>query len=681
MAFFNNWKNTVEFRQEAIHFLKNGYYTEYPEDTYEYDRYWDEQERRIKEGYVNSAGQKITGMHYLYLNFVMIYNKSEKKLTFPDFWDTDAWVFDELEAAMNAGEHLAILKARQKGGSLKAVVPLLKRFFFERNSMNYLGAYLEEKADRAWEMLAHMADHLDRHTPWKKQRNPDKKDFWKAQFQEVINNKKVWSGYKSELHKVTFKQNPAAGVGGAIDTFVYDEFGLAPTGDKTLEYLDPACSDGSKRTGIVIMVGSVGELKDCQALRKVFYNPSDNNCRKFENIWDKDGKYCGLFIPEHYSLKGFIDDEGNSMLDEAKAWCEGEREKRKRKDPEGYRLYISQHPFSPEEAFAQRKESDFPVQLIDNELHRIENESLWGIPIELEYNEAGKLYPKLETSRREIRDFPVVHETDKRGAIVIYKHPPKDGAQWGRFFAGVDTVKNIKTSTSVSLSACFIFERRTLQNGAFVGDEIVACYVGRYDDPKQHNEQMEKLIEYYNASALVENNVSSFIEHMIQKKKQRYLLRKTDVALIQELNLNSNTHAVYGITASPASNKKLIELVIDFLKEDLEKIFDDTTGELVKIIRGVNKVKDYMLLTEMVEYHEDLNVDRIMAFGYALMAARSAAQHMEMIVKDDHLDYVKINQEVIKNTVDSPFSRYNRAGMYMNDPSLIKYTKPFRNLK
>ncbi len=683
MAFFNEWRNTDEFRQEAQKFLKSGYYIEYPEDTYEYEAYWDEQEKYIKEGFTNSVGQHICGLHYLYLNFVMIYNKSEKKITLPDFWDTDAWVFDEMESAIIAGEHLAILKARQKGGSLKAIVPLLKRFYFDRNSMNYLGAFIEDKADRAWEMLSHMANHLDRHTPWKKSRNPDKKDFWKAQFQEVVGNKKVMSGFKSELHKVTFKQNPSYGVGGAIDTFVYDEVGLAPTVDKTLEYLDPACSDGTLRTGIVIMVGSVGELKDCQAFKKIYYKPGENACREFDNTWDKDGlgQKCGLFIPEYYSLKGFIDEHGNSMLEEARAWCEKERDKKKKKDPEGYRLYISQHPFSPEEAFAQRKESDFPVQLIDNEMHRIQNENLWGIPVDLEYNEAGKLYPIYSTSKREIRDFPVVHETDKRGAIIIYKHPPKEGAQYGRYFAGVDTVKNIKTTTSVSLSSCCIFERKTLQNGIFVGDEVVAFYTGRYDDPKKHNEEMEKLIEYYNASALVENNVSSFIEHMIQKKKQRYLLKKTDVALIQEMNLNANTHAVYGITTSTASKPKLLELVIEFLKEELEKVFDDVTGEVTKIVRGVNRVKDYMLLTEMVEYHDELNVDRIDAFGYALMAARSAAQHMDMIVKDNQYDYVEENRNINKLSVNTPFTGYNRANMMFNNPGLIKHSKPFRNIR
>ena len=66
------------------------------------------------------------------------------------------------------------------------------------------------------------------------------------------------------------------------------------------------------------------------------------------------------------------------------------------------------------------------------------------------------------------------------------------------------------------------------------------------------------MLEYYNAQALVEINVTSFTEYMIKNKKQRFLARKKDVALIGEMNLNTNTHADYGITASTQSNKKLI---------------------------------------------------------------------------------------------------------------------------
>lgn len=681
MAFFNQWCNTSEFRQEAAKFLKYGYYIEYPEGTYEYDKYWDEQEYLIENGMTNSAGQYICGLYYFYLNFVMIYNKAKKKLTFPDFWDTDAWVFDEMNQATIDGEHLCIVKARQKGGSLKSIVLPFKRFYFNRYSINYIAAFIEDKADRAWEMMVHMANHLDQHTAWKKNKSPEKTDYWKARFKENIGGKEQWAGFMSEMHKLTLKQNPAYGVGGAIDTFLYDEAGLAPTLSKTVKYVDPACSDGSIRTGTMIIVGSVGELKDCQDLKKLFYSPENDGFRKYENIWDEKatGTYCGLFIPEYYSLKGFIDEEGNSKLEEAKAWCEAQREIKRRSDPEDYRLYISQHPFSPEEAFAQRRESNFPVQLIDREMQRIESEGDFGTVVELEYNEEGNVYHKLDTKRTPIREFPVKASTDKRGATIIYEFP-KD-KKLGVYFAGVDTVKNIKTTTSVSLASVYIYKRKILRNGQIEPDGIVACYTGRFDDPVTHNEEMEKLIEFYNAQALVEVNVSSFVEHMIRKRKQKYLLRKSDVALINEMNFNQSTHTVYGITATPASNQKLIELIIEYLKESQDTVFDETTGEVIKTVKGVDRIRDYMALYEMREYVEDLNVDRMMALGYALMAGRSQAQHFDLSVQTDKLDYVEENKRINSKVVNTAFSGYNKGAIFFNNPELVKYKTPFRNLK
>ncbi len=682
MAFFNAWKNTNEFRLEAEKFLRNGYYIEYPEGTYEYDKYWDEQEDLIENGMTNSAGQYICGLYYFYLNFVMIYNKAKKKLTFPDFWDTDAWVFEELEEAIKTGEHLCIVKARQKGGSLKSVILPFKRFYFNRFSINYIAAFIEDKADRAWEMMSHMANHLDQHTDWKKNKSPDKTDYWKARFKETVNGKEQWAGFMSEMHKLTLKQNPAYGVGGAIDTFFYDEAGLAPTLLKTVKYVDPACSDGSIRTGTMIIVGSVGELKDCQDLKKLFYNPIDDGFRKYENIWDEKatGTYCGLFIPEYYSLKGFIDEEGNSKLEEAKAWCLKQREIKRKAEPEDYRLYISQHPFSPEEAFAQRRESNFPVQLIDREMQRIQADNDYGTVVELDYNEEGNVYHKLDTNRRPIMEFPVKQDTDKRGATVIYEFP-KDKA-WGVYFAGIDPVKNVKTSTSSSLASCFIYKRKILRNGQIEGDGIVASYTGRHDDPIQHQEEIEKLIEFYNAQALVEVNVSSFVEHMIRKKKQRYLVKKTDVALIEEMKFNTSTHGVYGITATTASNNKLIELIIDYLKESQDTVFDETSGEVIKTIKGVNKIRDFMLLTEMREYTEDLNVDRMMAFGYALMIGRAQTQHIDLNIQVDKYDYVEENNRINKKIVNTPFKGYNRGALLYNNPNLLQYKKtPFRNLK
>jgi len=89
------WINTQVFREDALRFLKKGYYTPDPWGSPAWYDYWVEQRRRCIEGH-RIGGVKVTGEHYFYLNFLQIKltedpsnPKSRKITTFPDFWDGD----------------------------------------------------------------------------------------------------------------------------------------------------------------------------------------------------------------------------------------------------------------------------------------------------------------------------------------------------------------------------------------------------------------------------------------------------------------------------------------------------------------------------------------------------------------------------------------------------------------
>ena len=75
--------NTEVFSESSKYYLKRGYYTNAPEGTSEYIEFWDEEERRCKEGYT-VGGVSITGDHYAYLNFYPIL-KVDLKNTFKSF--------------------------------------------------------------------------------------------------------------------------------------------------------------------------------------------------------------------------------------------------------------------------------------------------------------------------------------------------------------------------------------------------------------------------------------------------------------------------------------------------------------------------------------------------------------------------------------------------------------------
>jgi hypothetical protein len=100
------WIDSSVFKQEAIKFQKNGTYCTAPSGTPDWFDYWTEQLKRCISGY-QVGDHKITGHHYMYLNFTQIQivlqikgSKASKKITKnPDFWDGDYDYFWILEIA------------------------------------------------------------------------------------------------------------------------------------------------------------------------------------------------------------------------------------------------------------------------------------------------------------------------------------------------------------------------------------------------------------------------------------------------------------------------------------------------------------------------------------------------------------------------------------------------------
>jgi len=142
----------------------------------------------------------------------------------------------------------------------------------------------------------------------------------------------------------------------------------------------------------------VGDLDQCEPLKQMILNPEVNDIYAVEtNLIDDQGTIgtAGLFIPEQWSMPPFIDEFGNSLVQSALDAINLEREKWK-KDlaPEQYQLRISQKPTNIQEAFAFRKVSVFPTNLVTAQLKRIEEREYPFEFLELEYGEDGKIVAK-----------------------------------------------------------------------------------------------------------------------------------------------------------------------------------------------------------------------------------------------------------------------------------------------
>ena len=661
------------FNLEARNFNKDGFYCAAPFRSKDFINYWEDQKNKCRLGVIYIDKDKtwyITRDYYMWLNFLPIYDKEEKKYGFAKVRDAQYHMaLYELLAELN-NKHSAILKKRQIASSYFHMGKIINTYWFEEGSVCKIGAslkdYINDKG--SWKFLDEYKTFLNEHTAWYRPSTPEKVLLWEQKIEVRVNNRKTARGLKSKIQGASFEKNATTGVGGPTTYFFHEEAGIAPKMMDTYEYLRPAMTSGMMTTGMFIAAGSVGDLEQCNPLKEMILNPTVNDIYAVEtDLMDADGTsgLAGLFIPEQWSMPPYIDEYGNSLIEEA---CEAiilERKKWKIElTPEQYQLRISQKPMNIAEAFAYRKESIFPQGILQKQLRKIEDKEYSYEHIELEFEQDGLAVRR--SNRLPISTFPVdKKQSNKEGVLVVWERPVKD-PQFGMYYASVDPVSEGKTTTSDSLCSIFVYKnpvevRRETPEGLetiIEKDKIVAAWCGRYDDINKTHEQLEKIIVWYNAWTVVENNISLFIQHMIARKKQRYLVPKQQILFLKDLGSNRTVYQEYGWKNTGTLFKShLISYAIEFLREQIDEE-TDAQGDVIGQTLGVERIPDPMLLKEMLAYYPGLNVDRLVAFG--ALVAFTKIQH-------SNRGYVK-RRESDENSLDNSENLYK-----------LKYS-PYRNL-
>jgi hypothetical protein len=628
----------LEFNAEAKRFNKDGVYTLAPFRSKDFMNYWEDQKDKCRKGviYYGNNGNifYLTRDYYMWLNFLPIYDKEEKQYGFAKVRDAQYHMaLYEWLAELNF-KHSAILKKRQIASSYFHMGKLINQYWFEEGSICKIGAslkdYINDKG--SWKFLDEYRNFLNEHTAWYRPSNPNKVLIWEQKIQVKVNNRITTRGLNSKIQGMSFEKDPTTGVGGPVSYFFHEEAGIAPKMDKTYEYIRPAMSSGQMTTGMFIAAGSVGDLDQCEPLKQMILKPEINDIYAVEtDLIDDKGTIgaAGLFIPEQWSMPPFIDDYGNSKVKEAYDAIIEERLKWKEElPPEQYQLRISQKPTNISEAFAYRKESIFPQTLVSRQIQRIEDKEYPVEYIELDYSETG-LVPK-RSNRLPLLQFPVDKRLEDKGSVICVYERPVENPDFGLYYASVDPVGEGKTTTSESLCSIYVYKnpvevtriRETGPESYIEGDKIVASWCGRYDDINKTHEQLEKIIEWYNAWTVVENNVSLFIQHMIAKRKQRYLVPKEQILFLKDLGSNRSVYQEYGWKNTGTLFKgHLINYAIEFLKEEIDVATKDD-GTVVKKTYGIERIPDIMLMREMQAYQPGVNVDRLVSFAALISFAK-----------------------------------------------------------
>ena len=627
------------FNEQARLYNQNRFYCAAPFKSKDFVAYWDFEKEKCRYGTIfknKGITWYLPREYYMWLNFLPINDKEKRRFDFPQVRDAQYHMaLYELLAELNY-LHCAILKKRQIASSYYHSAKLINQMWFEETPILKMGASLKDYVNEkgTWKFLEEYRSFLNENTAWYRPMNPGKVGNWQQQIEEVgSTGRKYMKGLKGVLSMVTFEKDPTSGVGGPCTYFFHEEAGIAPKMDTTVEFLFPALQSGHVTTGTFIAAGSVGDLDQCQPLKEMILRPGANSIYAVESdlLDDKNTTgLTGLFIPEQWSMPPYIDEYGNSLVEKAVNAIDQERVKWKKDlSPEKYQLRISQHPKNIAEAFAYRKVSKFPLELVGSQKRRILDKEYPYEFIDLTRDETGKIVAK-ESNKLPISEFPITKNTeDKTGVLVVYERPVKD-LSWGMYYASIDPVSEGKTTTSDSLCSIYVYKNPvevTKVNGeqseTFIEqDKIVAAWCGRFDDINKTHERLEMIIEWYNAWTIVENNISHFIRHMISKRLQRYLVPKNQIAFLKDLGANANVFQDYGWKNTGTLFKNhMLSYLIEYLKEEIHVETKDD-GTVVKRTYGIERIPDIMAMTEMEAYDDDVNVDRLVSLAALISFAK-----------------------------------------------------------
>jgi hypothetical protein len=684
------------FNEEGRKFQKQGYYCAAPIKSKDFITYWNDQKNKCRNGVIIKDDGKcwfISRDYYMWLNFLPIYDKEEKRFDFAKVRDAQYHMALYEHLAELHWKHAIILKKRQIASSYFHMAKLINQYWFEEGAVLKIGAslkdYINEKG--SWKFLGEYKNFLNEHTAWYRPAEPDKVGAWQQQIKVRMGGRDTYRGLKSTINLYSFEKDPTHGVGGPVTYFFHEEAGIAPKMDDTYGFMKPALKSGHMITGQFIAAGSVGDLDQCEPMKEYIMHPEENGFYAVEsNLVDKDGTIgkTGLFIPEQWSMPPYIDQWGNSKVEEALEALEKEFDKMKKDlDPAAYQLTVSQQPRCIEEAFATRKVSVFPPHLVARQMQRIQDKEYPVEYLELSRNAEGKIVDK-PSRKIPIMDFPVSKKTeDKEGVLCIYERPHKD-PPFGMYYASVDPVSEGKTTTSDSLCSIYVYKNpveiiKDNGNGDVKNeierDMIVASWCGRFDDLNKTHERLELLIEWYNAWTVVENNVALFIQYMISKRKQRYLVPKDMILFLKDIGANRNVFQEYGWkNVGTLFKGNVLSYGIEFLQEELDHETKEN-GDIVKTIYGVERIPDIMLLKEMQAYREGLNVDRLVAFC-ALIAFAKVQQSNRGLTK--RVEVTKENLDNSQKFSKLNWSPFRHIGGSKGNGGVQKSPRnPFKNMR
>lgn len=396
-----------------------------------------------------------------------------------------------------------------------------------------------------------------------------------------------------------------------------------------------------------ILAGTGGEVELSKDAQEMFSDPETYNLLVMD--WDilnrramkwktwKERKWA-MFVPGQMSISGvkktiglgdYLGKPDDKKLNKIKidatdfeASTNKLNEDRKMlstKDRVAYTSHTMFYPFTIDDCFLSSSQNLFPVEYaIKHKNDLLESGQYSGMLCDVFLESGNKL--GTTKSNKQLAGFPF------SGGVIdapvqIFEMPQSNRFDDFIYVSGSDPYKQAKSDTP-SLGAFYVFKRRVGIRDPYAY-RIVASYVSRPSSIDQFCRTCEVLQKGYGAICLMENADQMYEQYLNRKSGMpaSFFLFAGEAIANKYVKAGSRQNSKLGLYPTPGNQNLLFSCVVDYCWQDFVIGYDDSTG-LDITVKGIELIDDIALLDEIIQYKPGLNVDRIIAFGHALVLAR-----------------------------------------------------------
>lgn len=695
---FHNLVNTAQFSYTARDFKRNGgVYTKAPVGSREYVDFWEEEERRCREGY-KVADLWISGRYYGYLNFSIMskvpdnialkayeerkdykgrisVKTAEKILDFPRFWEPqyEWWMFKHIAwhggtfMGINSpgGKHIGCLKARGGGFSYMEAWDGVYNYNFIPGSKSYYFAGIEEylTTDGVLNKVKEDLDWINKNIyEWKQNRQKHNTLMHqKASYLDAFGEEQ---GDMAEIIGVIVNDpNKTRGKRGR--KILFEEGGSFKNLKKALDISLGSIKDGSIYVGQQTVLGTGGEEgPDIEGLEEVFDNPEVFDMLEFPNVWETGeltDTTCGYFCPAYRVNNAAIDGDGNVDVELA---IEEEKKTRKRKkksnDPKAYDNYIAEYPWTPQEALKRITNNPFKSAELNKQIRFVKNspmiQSLFRYGY-MERDRKGKptFIIQSKDEARPIETYPHKRGDDLHGCVTVIERPYQDekGHTPHKLyqvvvdtFAIEETSEKEESGTNESLYCIQVL--KNYNNVDTINEGLpVAWFRGRRDNLDEIHEIALMLAEWYNTTIQGEiGGGGQLLVNFARHTQKLHLLEKEPEMAHNKDYQSAGRQGAY-LMAMPTDKKRLgITYVVDWHRE--VRAMDEHGNKIMRLHRWY----DIVGMMEAAKYNGKRNADTLscLAIGVIMLKENAYKESTESSENDKDDFY---NREFYGDTAES----------------------------